>query len=53
MSAMSHTFSFWACSSEDCTYVVSSNPNAVKFFKGHAVVETKRRGEKDWKEFDF
>jgi hypothetical protein len=53
MSSMHESFSFWVCSVPDCTYVVSSHPNAVKYFKGHAISEPRNRGEKSWTEFEF
>jgi hypothetical protein len=53
MSSMHQSFGFWVCSVPDCTYVVSSHPHAVKYFKGHAIPEPRNRGEKSWTEFEF
>ena len=53
MSSMNQTFCYWVCSSPICTYVVSTFPEGVKYFKGNALPKPKEQGEKTRTEFEF
>jgi hypothetical protein len=53
MSFNGQPLNFWICRMPDCSYVVSSSPQAVTYHKGHAASSEKQRNEKKWKEFQF
>ena len=44
---------FWVCSTPSCTYTISAQGSSATYYKGHAVTETKEKGEKRWVEFKF
>ena len=44
---------FWVCSTPGCTYTISAQGSSATYYKGHAVAETKEKGQKRWVEFNF
>ena len=44
---------FYVCTTPSCTYTISAQGTSVTYYKGHAVAETKEKGEKRWVEFKF
>ena len=53
LSTLHYPLAYWVCSTPDCTYVVSGSAGAVTFHKGHALVEEKAKGDKEWVQFNF
>ena len=48
-----HSGMVYVCTTPACTYTISANGTAMTYYKGHAVAETKEKGEKRWVEFKF
>ena len=44
---------FWVCSAAGRTDTISAQGSSATYYKGHAVAETKEKGQKRWVEFNF